>query len=92
MMSEEDKISLVMEGDHSSSTELRIVREKWSKQTSNRVSKTSVEVVQDYLWHVFGCLTTVLNAEQDIYELIIKRQTIKVCLWVKLSRKWPKIF
>ncbi len=53
-MSEEDVISLVVEGDHLSSLELRVVIEERGKHPSNRVTQSSGEIVQNHLRSMRG--------------------------------------
>ena len=60
MKSEEDEVSLVVEGDHLSSTELRVVGEQGGKHPSNGVTQSSREVVKDHLWLVGGGSTMAL--------------------------------
>ena len=45
VMSNEDEVPLIMEGDHSSSPELRIIWEEGSKHSCHRVSQPRREVV-----------------------------------------------
>lgn len=52
MLSKEDVIPLAMEGGHSSSMELRVLREESSQHPGNRVSQPGGEVVEDDLWLV----------------------------------------
>ena len=58
--SEEDEVSLVVKGDHLSSTKLRVVGEQGSKHPSNGVTQSGGEVVQDHLWLVGGGSTVAL--------------------------------
>lgn len=51
-MSYEDEVSLVVEGDDSSSPELRVMREESGKHPSHGVTQTRGKVVQDYFWLV----------------------------------------
>ena len=57
MKSEEDEVSLVVEGDHLPSTKLRAVGEESSEHAPNCVTEPSGEVVEDHLWLV-GCSST----------------------------------
>lgn len=52
VMSYEDEVSLVVEGDDSSSPELRVMREESGKHPSHGVTQTRGKVVQDYFWLV----------------------------------------
>ena len=52
VMSYEDEVSLVVEGDDSSSPELRVMREESGKHPSHGVTQTCGKVVQDYFWLV----------------------------------------
>ena len=54
MVSKENIVSLVVEGDHSSSLELRLLREETGQQTSDGMAQPSGEVVQDHLGLVSG--------------------------------------
>lgn len=49
MMSEEDVIPLVMEGDGSAPAELRLVVEQRPQHAPHRQPKSRAEVVEDYL-------------------------------------------
>ena len=53
-MSEEDEVSLVVEGDHPPPLELGIMGEQRRKHPCHCVPNTSAEVVQHYLWLVRG--------------------------------------
>lgn len=52
--SEKDEVSLVVEGGHLSSNELRFLWEKSGQQAADAVSQTGGEIVEYHLWVVFG--------------------------------------
>ena len=60
MKSEKDKVPLVVEGDDLSPTELRIVGEQSSKHSSNCVTQSGREVVQNHFWLMGGSSTMTL--------------------------------
>ena len=47
VVAEEDKVALVVEGHHSPSSELRLLREQRSQQSTYSHSHSGVEVVED---------------------------------------------
>lgn len=47
---EKDKVSLVVEGGHLPTHELRALREECSEHPANAVAQTCRKVVEDYLW------------------------------------------
>ena len=61
MKSEENEVSLIVEGDHLTSTKLGVVVKERSKHPSNRVTKPRREVVQNHFWLVGGGSTMALK-------------------------------
>lgn len=61
MVTEEDVVALVVEGDHASSRELWVVREQACKHSSHRVSQSGVEVVQHDLGAMCGGFASALK-------------------------------
>ena len=64
MESEEDEVSLVVEGDHLSALKLRVVWEERGKHPPNSVSQSSREVIEDHLWLMGGRSTMTLGGER----------------------------
>ena len=52
MESEEDEISLIVEGGDLPTNKLRVMWKEGGEQTTNSVTKAGGEVVQDHLWSV----------------------------------------
>ena len=62
--SEEDEVSLVVEGGRLSSYELGVLRKESSEQPADAVPEARGEVVEDHLWGVFcGILTSSLHRD-----------------------------
>jgi hypothetical protein len=70
---EEDKVSLVMEGENLAAVEVGTLREHGSKHAADAVPGHCVEVVEDQLWVVvMACGTTVVG---DIVAELDSRDT-----------------
>ena len=52
MVSEEYKVSLIVESDNLTTFELRIMREERRKHPAYSLTESCVKVVQYYLWYV----------------------------------------
>ena len=61
MVSEEDEVSLVVEGDHSPAGELGDLGEPGGQQSPHAVTQSSREVVQNHLWSVLRDLPVTLQ-------------------------------
>lgn len=61
MMSKEDVISLIVEGDHSTAVKFGIVRKQTGEHPSDRVPQSSVEIVQNDFGLMFGGLADALD-------------------------------
>lgn len=53
MEPEKNEVSLVVEGDHLSAHKLWVLGEEGGKESSDAVTQTSGEVVQNHLWIMF---------------------------------------
>ena len=67
MVPEEYVVSLVMEGDGSPPTELRIVGEEGCQHTTHGVAKAGIEVIQYHLWKMCCCLASFLKQTEIKY-------------------------
>ena len=74
MMSEEDEVSLVVEGNHTSSLELRVVGKQRSKHPTHGVTQPGGEVVQYHFGKVGGgspvTLTSMTNKQLGISHFV----------------------
>ena len=68
VMSEENEVSLVVEGNDSSALELRILREQRGKEPANFETDFGVKVVENEFRNVLSCHTMMLD-------ILLERQT-----------------
>ena len=61
MVSKEDEVSLVVEGDDSSPLELGDLGKPGGQQSRHAVPESSREVVENHLWSVLGDLPVTLH-------------------------------
>lgn len=61
MLSKENEVSLVVKGHNTPANELRVMGKQWREQTTNSMTKTCVEIVQNDFGHMFGGLATSLR-------------------------------
>lgn len=52
MVPKEYEVPLIVECDHSTSLELRIMRKEGGKHTSHGLAESSVEIIENDFWHV----------------------------------------
>ena len=71
VMSEEDEVALVVQGDRPPTPELRVVREERGEHAADAVPEPRVEVVEDHLGKVRRALPAVLGAGAIIITTII---------------------
>lgn len=66
MMAEEDVITLIVECNYTPAFEFWIVWEKTSKKTSNCVTKTSIEIVENNFWSVLSWFANTFNVFAEL--------------------------
>ncbi len=74
VLSEEDEISLVVEGDNPTAHELRPLRKQRCQHPTHTVSQPRVEVVEDHLWNMARRIAVMIDLLVQHHIRYLKRR------------------